>query len=90
MVTRLAPVVSMALLVFGMAAEPALAAPGDTVVPAHRTRNGAYVPANVPPLSAGTRLASRPGKGATAQPVANQVATTAFIPLFAEARSIRR
>jgi hypothetical protein len=90
MVTRLAPVVSVALLVFGLAAEPAHAAPGDTVVPAHRTRSGAYVPANVPPMSAGTRLASRPGKGAKARAAADPVATTVFIPLFAEARPIRR
>ena len=90
MFTRLAPAALLALLVSRMAAEPALAAPGDTVVPAHRTRSGAYVPANVPPLSAGTRLASRPDKGARARPVADQVATTTFIPMFAEARPIRR
>ena len=90
MVSRLAPLVSVAFLAFGIAAEPALASPGDTVVPAHRTRSGAWVPANVPPMSAGTRLASRPGRSAKAQAGGEPVVSSAFIPLFAEARPIRR
>jgi hypothetical protein len=43
------------------------ASPGDVYVPAHRTRDGHYVPPNVPPLSAGTRLARQPSRGATPQ-----------------------
>ena len=39
---------------------PAEASPGDVYVPAHRTRDGSYVPPNVAPLSGGTYLARRP------------------------------
>ena len=91
MFSRIAPVASVALLLLGMFAEPLLAAPGDTVIPAHRTRNGSYVPASVPPMSAGTRLSSRPGKAAKASRGDDHSTTTPLIvPLFAEAQSIRR
>ena len=92
MLLRIAPVAWVALLSVSLWAEPALAAPGgDTVIPAHRTRNGAYVPASIPPMSAGTRLAPRPGKSAAAHPAQDRVTeTTLFVPLFAEARPIRR
>jgi len=90
MVKRITPVSLAALLAFVIWTEPLLAAPGDTVVPAHRTRSGAYVPASVPPLSAGTRLTPPPGKGAKGSPAQDQSATTLLVPLFADARPIRR
>ena len=63
------------------------AAPGDVYVPAHRTRDGHYVPANVPPNSAGTRLASRPGHGkATHRQARGKLAP----PLLVDAREVRR
>ena len=63
------------------------AAPGDVFVPAHRTRDGHYVPANVPPLSGGTYLARRPSRGAAAH---RQVRAKRAVPMFVEARAIRR
>ncbi len=91
MVMRITPHALVALLALGLCAEHSLAAPGDTVVPAHRTRSGAYVPASVPPMSAGTRLSSRPGKAAKASRGDDHSTTTPLIvPLFAEAQSIRR
>jgi hypothetical protein len=90
MFPRIAPVASAALLAFSIWAEPSLAAPGDTVVPAHRTRSGAYVPASVPPMSPGPRLAPPPSKGSKAPLAQDQSATTFLIPLFADARPIRR
>lgn len=89
MVPRIAPLVSVALLAIGLAAEPACAAPGDTVIPAHRTRSGVWVPASVPPMTPGTRLASGRGKGSKARPAVDPAAPTVFIPLFAEARPVR-
>jgi hypothetical protein len=63
------------------------AAPGDVFVPAHRTRDGHYVPANVPPLSAGTHPARRPSRGATAE---RHASTKLAPPLLIEAREVRR
>ena len=87
---RIAPVASVALLAFGVWAEPSLAAPGDTVVPAHRTRSGAYVPASVPPMSAGTRLAPARAKGYRGPDASPQLTTTFLVPLLADAQPIRR
>ena len=57
----------LALALVAVAFSPAAhAAPGDVFVPAHRTRDGHYVPPNVPPLSAGTHLSRRPGRRAAA------------------------
>jgi hypothetical protein len=57
----------LALALVAVALSPAAqAAPGDVFVPAHRTRDGHYVPPNVPPVSAGTHLARRPGRRAAA------------------------
>ena len=61
------------------------AAPGDIYVPAHRTRDGHYVPANVPPISAGTHPARRPSRGAAAHGNAKLAP-----PLLVEAREVRR
>ncbi len=63
------------------------AAPGDVFVPAHRTRDGHYVPPNVPPLSGGTYLARRPSRGSAAHRHARAKRT---VPMFVEARAVRR
>jgi len=78
---------SLALL-----ASAAHAAPGDAVVPAHRTRDGHWVPANVPPLSGGTHLSRRPGRGASGHRVAHAPARTRDLlpPLLVDAQPIRR
>ena len=90
MFPRIPTVASVALLAFSMWSEPSLAAPGDTVVPAHRTRSGAYVPASVPPMSAGTRLAPPRAKGSKAPLAPDQLTTTFLVPLLADAQPIRR
>ena len=67
----------------------AYASPGDPFVPAHRTKDGQYVPPNVPPLSAGTHLARHPGSGGTPHK-ARQPKTTGTAPAGAESRSATR
>jgi len=67
-------------------APDARAAPGDVFVPAHRTRDGHYVPPNVPPSSGGTRQAHRPtGSKATHRQSQAKLAP----PLLVEAREVR-
>jgi hypothetical protein len=60
----------------------AQAAPGDPFVPAHRTKDGHYVPPNVPPLSGGTHLARHPGSATVhktpRQPHAAGTATSSY------------
>ena len=92
MFPRIAPFASVALLAFITWAEPSLASPGDTVIPAHRTRSGAYVPASVPPMSAGTRLTPPPSKSSKAALAEDHstMTTPLLVPLFAEAKPIRR
>ena len=87
---RIAPVAAIALLALVLWAEPSLAAPGDTVVPAHRTRSGAYVPASVPPMSAGTRLTPPRGRGSKDAGASDPLTTTFLVPLLADAQPIRR
>lgn len=69
----------------------AVAAPGDVFVPAHRTRDGSYVPPNVAPLSGGNRMARRPVMG---RAVVHRSAFTSrsgiASPLFVAARPLRR
>ena len=86
----IAPVASVALLAFSLWAEPSLAGPGDTVVPAHRTRSGAYVPASVPPMSAGTRMAPSRGKGSKGSAASDQSTAALLPPLLVNAQPIRR
>jgi len=70
-----------------VAGSPATAAPGDVYVPAHRTGNGLWVPANVPPSSGGTRMA----KKLTARPAKPAAAMSPTVsPLFVAAEPIRR
>jgi len=75
------------------AALPAVAGPGDVYVPAHRTADGLWVPANVPPSSGGTRMAKKPARAtkatATTTP-STSTASPAMPPLFVAAEPIRR
>jgi hypothetical protein len=72
-------------------AATAFAAPGDVVVPAHRTKDGHWVPANVPPTSGGTHLARRPARGvASRQATPARPAQDLLPPLLVEAQPIRR
>ena len=68
-----------------------LASAGDVLVPAHRTRDGSYVPANVAPNSSGSYLARRPGKvtGKRSEPPRATHAAP-VPPLLANAQPIRR
>ncbi|MBV9891480.1 MAG: hypothetical protein JO090_11425 [Rhizobacter sp.] len=68
------------------------AAPGDIVVPAHRTKDGQWVPANVPPTSGATHLARTPSRGhaAPARQSASAPAAHLLPPLLVEAQPIRR
>ena len=69
----------------------AQAAPGDVVVPAHRTKDGSWVPANVAPSSGGTHLARLPGKrSAPARGTTRVTSDAAGVPIFAQARTLRR
>jgi len=61
-------------------------APGDVFVPAHRTRDGHYVPPNVPPSSGGTRSARRPTGSRSAH---RQSQGKLAPPLLVEAREVR-
>jgi len=73
-------------------AATAFAAPGDVVVPAHRTKDGQWVPANVPPSSGGTRMVRKlPVR--TAKPPAATATSSASPPappLLVTAEPIRR
>jgi hypothetical protein len=68
----------------------AQAASGDVVVPAHRTRDGTWVPANVPPSSGGTHFARRPAKRITARGPSRVASEAVAVPIFAQARALRR
>jgi hypothetical protein len=68
----------------------AQAAPGDVVVPAHRTRDGSWVPANVPPSSGGTHLARRPAKRIKTRNPSRVASEAVAVPIFAQARTLRR
>jgi hypothetical protein len=64
---------------------------GDVLVPAHRTRDGSYVPANVSPNSSGSYLARRPGKGIGKRAGQPRAANAPLVPpLLANAQPIRR
>ena len=82
-----------------VAAISAPAAPGDVVVPAHRTKDGQWVPANVPPSSGKTTLARRPTRvaasstklpPASAREAASTQSTPLLPPLLLNAQPIRR
>jgi hypothetical protein len=76
-----------ALLVCGLAE----AADPEVFVPAHRTRDGTFVPANVPPNSSAAHLARRPGKVNSPAADGGRVAPARMVaPILAEAQPIRR
>jgi hypothetical protein len=81
------PLLALSSLVLAFSSD-VRAAPGDVYVPAHRTRDGHYVPSNVPPSSGGTRVVRRPSRGTAAQ----QKHANAKLapPLLVEAREVRR
>ena len=94
------PVVACTLAI---AACAAVAAPGDVVVPAHRTKDGQWVPANVPPTSGKTYVARRPTRVAAAtkrqtspqgapstQDTASPHPDPLLPPILVEAQPIRR
>jgi len=83
---KLAPLAAF-LFIASTVGLPAEAAPGDVYVPAHRTGNGLWVPANVPPSSGGTRLARKLGARPAKPAATSSVATS---PLFVSAAPIRR
>ena len=86
-----AALVALCALLAVLAVE-AKAAPGDVVVPAHRTRDGHWVPANVPPMSGGTYVARRPTRGGAAHRQAQAQAQQPQLapPLLVEAQPVRR
>jgi hypothetical protein len=80
----------IAFSLLALIADGAPAAPGDVVVPAHRTRDGHWVPANVPPMSGGTYVARRPTRGVAARRQANPERPQLAPPLLVEAQPVRR
>ena len=87
------PLALAALVLLGCSsALPAGAGPGDVYVPAHRTADGLWVPANVPPSSGGTRMARKLTARSAKAPVATVAspASPAMPPLFVAAEPIRR
>jgi len=86
------PLVLAALVLLGCgSALPATAGPGDVYVPAHRTANGLWVPANVPPSSGGTRMVPKLTARSARPPAApTSKAPPSVPPLFVAAEPIRR
>ena len=69
----------------------ATAGPGDVYVPAHRTVDGHWVPANVPPSSGGTRMAKKMQARSAKAPASTAPAASPLLPpLFVDAEPIRR
>ena len=86
------PLALVASVIFGCSlALSAAAAPGDVYVPAHRTANGLWVPANVPPSSGGTRMVPKlTARSAKPTVAPTSSASPAVPPLFVAAEPIRR
>ena len=78
--------IAAAVLIACTIGKAAQAAPGDVYVPAHRTGNGLWVPANVPPSSGGTRMARKLHPKAAK----SAASATGMSPLFVAAAPIRR
>ncbi len=86
--TRLRHVACAFALLVAAQCNVAQAGPGDVYVPAHLTKDGSFVPANVPPSSGGTHAAQRPRHGSTATPHAFRGAR--LPPVLADAAPIRK
>lgn len=87
-----APLVLAALSAL-LAAVPCIdahAAQGDVYVPAHRTRDGTFVPANVPPSSGGTHIAASLGRGVPVRSTARAFRNAIVAPIFVQAKTIVR
>jgi len=87
------PLVLAALVSFACgSALPVAAGPGDVYVPAHRTADGSWVPANVPPSSGGTRPARKLPVRSAKPPAAPATlpASPTVPPLIVAAEPIRR
>ena len=87
------PLALAALVFLGCSsALPTAAGPGDVYVPAHRTANGLWVPANVPPSSGGTRMVPKLTARSAKPPARADVARPRppVPPLFVAAEPIRR
>ncbi len=80
---------TFALLLAGFTMD-AQAARGDVYVPAHRTRDGSFVPANVPPSSGGTRAAHTLSRSRGGVWTARSVRSGIVAPIFVAAKAIRR
>jgi hypothetical protein len=79
--------VASALIV---ACSPAFAGSGDVYVPAHRSKDGTLVPANVPPSSGGTHSAARLGKSGAARPASGRSHSGVVAPIFVNAKPLRQ
>ncbi len=78
------------LLLFAGLAADAQAARGDVYVPAHRTRDGSLVPANVPPSSGGSRAAQTPSRGRGGVWATRSARSGIVAPIFVAAKAIGR
>jgi hypothetical protein len=72
-----------------VACAPALAGSGDVYVPAHRSKDGTFVPANVPTSSGGTHGVAQLGRSGTNHraPPARQ-RNGVVTPLFVNAKAV--
>jgi hypothetical protein len=69
----------------------ALAGSGDVYVPAHRSKDGTFVPANVPPSSGGTHSVSHLGhSGASHHASSSRQRNGVAAPIFVNAKSISK
>jgi|NGEPerStandDraft_6_1074524.scaffolds.fasta_scaffold26374_4 hypothetical protein len=67
------------------------AADGAFYVPAHRTKDGSYVPPNVPPSSGSARFAPKlAASRATHHKRRHRHRAGIVVPLFVEAKPVRR
>ncbi|MDQ2734491.1 MAG: hypothetical protein M3Y55_05765 [Pseudomonadota bacterium] len=78
---------ALALLLAG-ASIGAQAAQGDVYVPAHRTRDGSQVPANVPPSSGGTRAAHVLERSRARARAARPAHSGIVAPIFVAAKAV--
>jgi hypothetical protein len=68
-----------------------LAGSGDVYVPAHRSKDGTFVPANVPTSSGGTRSVSRLGHSGTSHPTSSSRQRNGVLtPIFVNAKPIQQ
>jgi hypothetical protein len=72
-----------------VACGPVFAGSGDVYVPAHRSKDGTFVPANVPPSSGGTHGVARLGRSSTSrQGSAGRQHNGVVAPIFVNAKTM--